>query len=228
VPTISAVGHETDVTIADFVADLRAPTPSAAAEMVVTRKDDFCSHIDRMAHRVTTAMRGRLHRAEGRVRAAESRPGYAGAGARVAMRGRHAAELTHELRRLIRASLASRERGFQKLRLVLESFDQRRRLGAVRARLLAADGKLAVTVRRRAHASAARLGALAAGLDSLSPLAVLGRGYAVCWNADGTAIVRDAASVRPGDPVRVTLERGELDCRVTASRDREDAIGGDR
>jgi exodeoxyribonuclease VII large subunit len=228
VPTISAVGHETDVTIADFVADLRAPTPSAAAEMVVTRKDDFCSHIDRMAHRVTTAMRGRLHRAEARVRAAEARPGYAGAGARVAMRGRHAAELTHDLRRLMRAGLASRERGFQKLRLTLESFDQRRRLGAVRARLLAADGRLAVSVRRRTHASGARLGAVAARLESLSPLAVLGRGYAVCWNGDGTAIVRDATGVRPGDPVRVTLERGELDCRVTASRDRDDAIRGER
>jgi exodeoxyribonuclease VII large subunit len=222
VPTISAVGHETDVTIADFVADLRAPTPSAAAEMVVTRKDDFCSHIDRMAHRVTTAMRGRLHRAEARVRSAEARPGYAGAGARVAMRGRHAAELTHDLRRLMRAALASRERGFQKLRLTLESFDQRRRLGTVRARLLAADGKLAVVVRRRAHASGARLGTLAARLESLSPLAVLGRGYAVCWNADGTAIVRDATSLRPGEAVRVTLERGELDCRVTGSRDRTD------
>jgi exodeoxyribonuclease VII large subunit len=227
VPTISAVGHETDITIADFVADLRAPTPSAAAEMVVTRKDDFCSHIDRMAHRVTTAMRGRLHRAEARLRSAEARPGYAGAGARVAMRGRHAAELTHDLRRLMRAALASRERGFQNLRLTLESFDQRRSLGTVRARLLAADGKLAVVVRRRAHASGARLGTMAARLESLSPLAVLGRGYAVCWNADGTAIVRDATSLRPGDAVRVTLERGELDCRVTGSRERGDVVDND-
>jgi exodeoxyribonuclease VII large subunit len=131
------------------------------------------------------------------------------------MRGRHAAELTHDLRRLMRAALASRERGFQKLRLTLESFDQRRRLGTVRARLLAADGRLAVAVRRRTHASGARLGALAGRLESLSPLAVLGRGYAVCWNGDGTAIVRDAAAMRPGDRVRVTLERGEIDCSVT-------------
>src|SRR6187397_1053967 len=62
VPTISAVGHETDVTIADFVADLRAPTPSAAAEMVVSRKDDFCAHIDRLEHRLSSALRSRLHR----------------------------------------------------------------------------------------------------------------------------------------------------------------------
>jgi exodeoxyribonuclease VII large subunit len=93
----------------------------------------------------------------------------------------------------------------------------------VRARLLAAEGRLAVSVRRRTHASGARLGAVAARLDSLSPLAVLGRGYAVCWNSDGTAIVRDATSVQPGDAVRVTLERGELDCRVTGRRERDDA-----
>src|SRR4029079_17970891 len=64
VPTISAVGHETDVTIADFVADHRAPAPSAAAEMVVSRKDDFCSQIDRLSHRLALTMRGRLHRLE--------------------------------------------------------------------------------------------------------------------------------------------------------------------
>ena len=79
VPTISAVGHETDVTIADFVADVRAPTPSAAAEMVVTRKDDFCARIDRLTHQIETTMRARVHRLEARLRMLEARSGYAGA-----------------------------------------------------------------------------------------------------------------------------------------------------
>jgi exodeoxyribonuclease VII large subunit len=99
VPTISAVGHETDVTIADFVADLRAPTPSAAAEMVVARKDDFYARIDRLSHRVHAAMAGRLHRCESRLRTLQARPGYAGGARPSAMRGRHAADLAHELRR---------------------------------------------------------------------------------------------------------------------------------
>ena len=95
VPTISAVGHETDVTIADFVADLRAPTPSAAAEMVVSRKDDFCAHIDRLSQRDSPRRCARvLHRLESRLRALEARPGYAGARGRMAMRGRHVAELS--------------------------------------------------------------------------------------------------------------------------------------
>src|SRR6185436_12335820 len=131
VPTISAVGHETDVTIADFVADLRAPTPSAAAEMVVSRKDDFCTHIDRLEQRVNAALAARLHRAEARLRWLEARPSFGGFRARLAMRGRHAADLDHELQRAIRARLASRERSYQRLRLTFESFDLRRRMGGV-------------------------------------------------------------------------------------------------
>src|SRR5688500_1500248 len=132
VPTIAAVGHETDFTIADFVADVRAPTPSAAAEMVVARKDDFCARIDRLSQRVASAMAARAHRLESRLRGLEARPGYSGVRGRVAMRGRHTADLSHELRRAMRAQIASRERAYQSLRLKLETFDLRRRLGQVR------------------------------------------------------------------------------------------------
>ena len=219
VPTISAVGHETDVTIADFVADLRAPTPSAAAEMVVARKDDFGARIDRLAHRVHTAMAARLHRCESRLRTLQARPGYAGVPGRLAMRGRHAADLAHELRRGLRAQVAARERAYQSLRLALETFDLRRRLGRVRTRLVAADGRLASASARSRHRADGRLRGAAARLDALSPLAVLGRGYAVCWNADRTGVIRDADAVAPGEHVRVTLARGELDCHVISRSD---------
>ena len=214
VPTISAVGHETDVTIADFVADVRAPTPSAAAEMVVARKDDFFAHIKRLTDRVHATMESRLHRLEARLRGLEARPGYAGMSGRLAMRGRHTAELTHELRRVMRARLSSRERRYHTLRLTLETFDLRRRLGSVRARLVAAEGKLNTAIGRVRHERDARLRRAAAQLESLSPLAVLGRGYAVTWNADRTAILRDASVVEPGARVHVKLERGELACDV--------------
>ncbi len=214
VPTISAVGHETDVTIADFVADLRAPTPSAAAEMVVARKDDFGARIDRLAHRVNTTMAARMHQCESRLRALLARPGYAGVHGRVAMRGRHAADLTHELRRGLRAQVSARERAYQSLRLELETFDLRRRLGRVRTRLVAADGRLAGASADGRHRADRRLRGAAARLHALSPLAVLGRGYAVCWNADRTVVIRDSAAVAKGDRLRVTLAHGELDCHV--------------
>ena len=224
VPTISAVGHETDVTIADFVADLRAPTPSAAAEMVVARKDDFCAQIDRLGHRVEAAMTGRVHRMRARLGSVESRPGFAGFEMRIAMRGRRADEVSHQLLRALRGRLGRRERVYQALRLALETFDVRRRFGTIRTRLVAADGRLRSSVDRRIHAADARLRGTAARLDSLSPLAVLGRGYAVCWNADRTAIIRDAAAVHQGDRVHVKLERGELDCDVRGGS----ASGGTR
>ncbi len=227
VPTISAVGHQTDVTIADFVADLRAPTPSAAAEMVVARKDDFGSLIDRLSRRVASAMTGRVRRMDSRLRTLEARPGYAGAHGRVVLRGRHAAELTHALRRTLRAQLSARERRYQHLRLTLERFDLRRRMGDVRARLVAADATLAAALARRQHRDQAQLRNAAARLDSLSPLAVLGRGYAVCWNADRTRVVRDAAAVATGDRVRVTLEHGELQCEVVASQATETSGHGE-
>jgi exodeoxyribonuclease VII large subunit len=219
VPIISAVGHETDVTIADFVADLRAPTPSAAAEMVVARKDEFVSRIEQLASRLNGSMRARLHRVESRLRTLEARSGVSGARGRLAMRARQAGELTHELRRAMRARLAARERAYQTLRLGLETFDLRRRLAGLRTRLVAGDGRLASVRDRRRHALDARLGAAVARLESLSPLAVLARGYAVCWNGDRTEVIRDASRVAIGDRVTVTVERGELGCEVKERRD---------
>src|SRR5688500_9663105 len=214
VPVISAVGHEVDVTIADFVADLRAPTPSAAAEMVVTAKDDFCSRIDRLTQRLRTAARSGVHRRRTQVHGLIARRGLAGWQARLAMRGRHAAELAHHLRRALVSRLARQDREYHALRQRLEAHDLRRRLAGIRGRLGAADGRLrAAGVRSRERADT-RFRVLAGRLDSLSPLAVLARGYAVCWNEDRTAIVRRAADAPTGSRVNVTLAEGELACEV--------------
>jgi exodeoxyribonuclease VII large subunit len=214
VPVISAVGHETDVTIADFVADVRAPTPSAAAEVVVARKDEFVARIDRLVQRLGAGMSSKRHRLESRLRALESRPGMAGAHARLVLRARRADERAFELRRAMQSASAARQRAFQRLHASLERFDLRRRLADVKTRLVAGEARLHSAVRRRQHGYAARFGAAAARVESLSPLAVLGRGYAVCWNAERTAIIRDAARVERGARVIVTVERGELTCEV--------------
>ena len=130
------------------------------------------------------------------------------------MLGRRTDDVSHQLLRAIRTRLGRRERAYQVLRLTLERFEVGRRFAAVRTRLVAADGRLRANVDRRVHGADARFRANAARLESLSPLAVLGRGYAVCWNADRTAIIRDEAAVTSGDKVHVKLERGELDCTV--------------
>jgi exodeoxyribonuclease VII large subunit len=217
VPIISAVGHESDVTIADFVADLRAPTPSAAAEMVVSAKDDFCSRIERLTHRLRAVAAAGLQRRRAGVHGLTSQRGLAGWQTRLAMRGRHAAELTHHLRRAATSHVARRERGYRTLRLRLESRDLRRRLAAVRSRLAGANSTLAAAAGVSRHRRQSRLSSLAGRLGNLSPLAVLARGYAVCWNADRTAIIRSASGVAPGDRVHVTLHDGEIDCDVRKS-----------
>ncbi len=214
VPIISAVGHEVDVTIADFAADVRAPTPSAAAEIVVARKEDFCGHIERLSDRLSAAVRGSIARLESRIHQLNRRPGFAGWSARLALRGRHCAETTHALRHAARAAVSRRLRVYQGLRLQLEQFDLRRRLGSVRARLVGVDGDLRAAAHRRQHRAEARLQTCAARLDSLSPLAVLGRGYAVVWDESRTHVIRAATEVKRGDAVRVTLSQGELECKV--------------
>lgn len=215
VPVVSAVGHEVDFTIADFVADLRAPTPSAAAEMVVAAKDDFCARIERLSQRLHAAARHGLQRRRSAVHALATRRGLAGWQARAAMRGRHAAELTHQLHAAVTARLARHARDHRQLHASLERYNPRRRMAAIRNTLAADDQRLRAAAVRSRERAETRFRVLVGRLENLSPLAVLSRGYAVCWNGDRTAILRDADRVEPGSEVHVTLEHGELACRVT-------------
>lgn len=214
VPVISAVGHESDVTIADFVADLRAPTPSAAAELVVAAKEDFCGRIDRLHQRLQAAARHGIEQRRAAVQTLAGRRALAGWHAQLALRGRHAAELTHQLRGAVLARLGRHGRVYRALRQRLEAQDLRRRFAASRGRLTTADERLRAAAIRSRDRADTRFRVLVGRLETLSPLAVLARGYAVCWNGDRSSIVRSASAVAAGDRVRVTLQEGELDCEV--------------
>ena len=219
VPVISAVGHEMDVTIADFVADLRAPTPSAAAEMVVAAKDEFCRRIDRLAQRLTAVRASRAAAApRGPARADEppraggmagaprdARPPCGGADAPAAARG--------DLPASPGATRATGCCGSGWSHAICGGASRRirTRLGAANGRLDGGRGARAPPRRVALHARSP------AGSRTSVPLAVLARGYAVCWNEDRTAIVRRAATVSPGDRVHVTLHDGEIECEVQAT-----------
>jgi exodeoxyribonuclease VII large subunit len=218
VPIISAVGHETDVTIADFVADLRAPTPSAAAEMVVARRDEFVDGIDRLRGRLDLAVGRALDARRSRLQLLEGSRGLQRVPSRVALAGRHVAELTHALGRAAAAGVQRRIRAVGGLERRLEARDVRRALADVRGRLTRAERRLSLSAADARHRADGRFRALAGRLENLSPLAVLARGYAVCWNADKTGILRSASDVATGDAVRVKLHEGELDCTVDRTR----------
>jgi exodeoxyribonuclease VII large subunit len=212
VPVIAAVGHEVDVTIADFVADVRAATPSNAAELVVERADHFCSRIDRAERQLRNTVGLGLARRRQQLDRARARLDRWPLG--VVMRERDTTQLALRLRHALVHRLARTTQRFEGLRRRLERQDARRVVHALSTRLALADRRLHDVTTRRRLAAVARAGALTARLAALSPLAVLARGYAVCWNAPRTAIIRSAASLQPGDRVRVTLAEGEIGCRV--------------
>ena len=220
VPVISAVGHEVDFTIADFVADVRAATPSNAAELVVDRADNFLARIDRAERRLRAALgltaarsRQRLHRTQARL---------AHWPTVLVLRDRDVHQTRGRLERAALARLAVGAQQFEHLRRRLEARDVRRVTAALRTRLASARARLEAAAERRRLLASNRTAALAARLEALSPLGVLARGYAVCWNEARDTIIRSAAVVAPGDGLHVTLAEGELSCRVERVARREE------
>jgi exodeoxyribonuclease VII large subunit len=219
VPVISAVGHEVDVTIADFVADLRAPTPSAAAELVVREKDAVRERLDRLQERLERSAARPLRDLARRVDHAEGRLARAMAQVR-----RHAAHRMEILAARLRAAEGARRRTAHRVDLLaarLRAASPFARLAADRHRLERARARLHAALERGVDQRRHRLGGAAGRLDSLSPLAVLGRGYSLALTSTSTVIER-ARDVAPGDAVRILLHEGSLDCRVEGTRERDD------
>jgi exodeoxyribonuclease VII large subunit len=212
IPVVSAVGHETDVTISDFVADLRAPTPSAAAEMVVPRREDLLERIGESRAKMTQMLRYRLAMRERRLRQQGIGRALSLLHRAVGKRLMRIDELDHRMRERLRISLDGRERMRRGLEARLRHFDVRPRLAHDRRRMELAATALAQHMRMELVARGARLGRLSAHLSELSPLRVLERGYAIVSNESG--IVKEASAAPPGSGIHVRLARGSLDALV--------------
>jgi exodeoxyribonuclease VII large subunit len=214
IPTISAVGHETDFTIADFVADVRAPTPSAAAEQVVKAKIDLQARIAALEERRDAALRLRLARVRARVEAAAAHRVFAAERGRLHVQ----AQRVDELERRAETGLVRRLEGgrahARRLRERLEAFRFDRQVAARRERLARHSERLTALFHAGVERRRGALARLATSLDGLSPLAVLGRGYALVWDETGRRLVRDAAEVDEGQGLRIRLHRGALRATV--------------
>jgi exodeoxyribonuclease VII large subunit len=216
VPTISAVGHETDFTIADFVADLRAATPSAAAERVVQPKQELQARIRGLEQRLGAATHLRFTRIRARVAAVTSHRVFEAERGRIRNHAQRVDDLAHRTGRGLLQQLERAKAGLRRRAERLEAFRFERQLAERRARMARSHDRLEARLRGDFEQRKGTLGRLAGMLDSLSPLAVLSRGYALVWDAEGRRLLRRADDVAVGDGLRVRLLEGSLRASVTA------------
>ena len=213
IPVISAVGHETDFTIADFVADLRAPTPSAAAELVVHRKQDFVADLQERARRMTQIIRLQLSEARGRLTELRMHRVFQTLATRLAERAQRVDDCVVDLQRLIREKLTTSRQAWLSASAGVLRYDFRRLLGLKRAALDERATKVETHFREFLIERRNRLIQVEALLRERSPLTILNRGYSITRDAAGR-IVRDADAVAIGDDISIRLARGELGTTV--------------
>ncbi|MCA1629012.1 MAG: exodeoxyribonuclease VII large subunit [Acidobacteria bacterium] len=213
IPVISAVGHETDFCIADFAADVRAATPSAAAELVAAREDEVAAAVDALTRELLRTLSYRLMNERARLQEAAMSRGFDDARARLNDASRVTAELSHRLEKLIARVRESARKRLGDASCRLSPAKPAARAARARTRLALVRATLERTAASRLEEARARLGVAAASLDALSPLAVLRRGYAIAEDEAGSAL-RAARETREGRRVRVRLGEGALRCRV--------------
>src|SRR5712664_1292928 len=213
IPVISGVGHETDFTIADFVADVRASTPSAAAELVVQTRREFDKHIADLQETLASLVRYRLLELSRRIHELSGRRGFRRPLDLLRQQRQRADELTSRLAQGLHARIQHSRRRFTAAHLRIVSFDFRMKIAALRLRLEKRTADLATRAERLLRAKRERLDRLRLQLEERSPLRALERGYAIATDAAGH-LLRDAAQVALGDTVNIRLHRGRLTTEV--------------
>ncbi|WP_144982147.1 exodeoxyribonuclease VII large subunit [Halomonas sp. C22] len=210
-PVMSAVGHEVDVTLADFAADMRAPTPSAAAERLVPDQHALKRQLRQAEQRLQRALQTRLERDSQRLDALRARLRHPGE--RLAHQRQHLQALTQRLARAMQFTLSQQQRQLGQLGRRLASQDMARLHRAESERIERLQRRLASAMQRQLEARQARLHSAARALNAVSPLAVLGRGYAIAQDEQGQ-IVRRAQDTQPGQLLKLKLGEGRLNVEV--------------
>ena len=213
VPVVSAVGHETDFSLSDFAADLRAPTPSVAAELIAPDRAALLQRLRRLHQRLDAQEQHRLRSAMQRLDRASLRLNAQRPQARLALLRSREREARRRLdavlaRRLQEALARTRHAGAR-----LRTQAPERHLAALAQRLQTLRGRNRAALQARMQLDQQRVAGLARALAAISPLATVARGYAILHHEDGH-LVRSVLDAKPGDPIRAQLADGELQLRV--------------
>jgi exodeoxyribonuclease VII large subunit len=216
IPVISAVGHEIDYTIADFVADVRAPTPSAAAELVIRNKAELQAELRVVVQRLQRAMQHRLETLRARLEACQQRRVLKDPWAPLRTMEQRIDELNGRLARSIRTHLRLSQEALEHSEAALAHLSPLMGVSLLRQRLTALERRLIAAQREHMRREREELERLTSTLQALSPLAVLARGYSICRRQTDGQVIREAAAVAPGMHVDITLWQGSLKCTVEA------------
>jgi exodeoxyribonuclease VII large subunit len=209
IPVISAVGHETDFTIIDFVADLRAPTPSAAAELVIRSRQEIEEQMDGLHRRLEKAMRYHLLIARQNLTELARHGAFARMMDLIHRRQQRLDDLVHRLAQAERSIIENQRRRFETLSAAVRHYDVRRVLASMSKDLEARTTALISVFRNFLLERKVRLERMDTALQALSPLAILERGYALVFDASGK-LLKDAAKVKAGDEISARLAKGTV------------------
>jgi exodeoxyribonuclease VII large subunit len=213
IPVVSAIGHETDFTIADFVADLRAPTPSAAAELITAAQHKVEEHLEEMSQRLVRATRYALMQARERFSRLSSDAALARIRDGLNRRQQRVDELAFRMESTWRRQYLAATQRLQQLTAGVLRHDVTSRLALTRQRLDSLNARLERAKKHSVTLRRSQLDALDKRLNSLSPLGILNRGYALVYDESG-ALIKDAAFVQPKQKLFTRVAKGSIESSV--------------
>ncbi len=213
IPVISAIGHETDFTIIDFVADLRAPTPSAAAELVIRTRQEIENQAEELRKRLANAIRYRLLMAKQTLTEAAQHGAFGRMLDGIHQRQQKLDDLNFRLEKSERKMIEQHRRRWERASSAVRHYDARRVLAGIRRELASHAAAMATAMRTALQRNRSRLGQIEHQIRALSPVAILERGYALVFDSTGK-LVKSSVQVEPGDEISARLAQGTLTARV--------------